>query len=315
PAPGEQAAGAEPDAPPARAAGKQAQRWRRLTWIGGIGSGGFLIAFISALSSYVSWAAWAGWLNDELAGVVALALCLLGSLGLLGAGLWNRRQQRLLEAYLRYIGDSQQVSLARMAAAFGTPVSKLCRNLRRLWRSGLLPQGYLDLAAGALIFGQGEPQEQPAPPPPQDAQSVLAQLRQVNDAIADPVMTAQISRIEEITGRILDYQRRNPDKADQLRSFLNYYLPTTLKILRSYAQLDAQGVEGENISAAKARIEGMMDKVVEGFEAQLDRLFQDSAMDITADGAVREKMLEQDGLSANGQGFPLTPGRKSRFFP
>ncbi|MCD7927642.1 MAG: hypothetical protein LUF80_02095, partial [Oscillospiraceae bacterium] len=67
----------------------------------------------------------------------------------------------------------------------------------------------------------------------------------------------------------------------------------------------AQGVEGENISAAKGRIEGMMDKVVEGFEAQLDRLFQDSAMDIAADVAVLEKMLEQDGLSSNGQGFPL----------
>ena len=60
---------------------------------------------------------------------------------------------------------------------------------------------------------------------------------------------------------------------------MNYYLPTTLKILKAYARMEEQGIEGENIRSAKARIEGMMDKVVDGFEAQLDKLFQDDAMD------------------------------------
>ena len=80
---------------------------------------------------------------------------------------------------------------------------------------------------------------------------------------------------------------------------MNYYLPTTLKILRSYARLEAQGVEGENITAAKARIEGMMDQVVEGFEKQLDKLFSSDAMDIAADVQVLENMLKKDGLSGD----------------
>ncbi|MCD8376100.1 MAG: 5-bromo-4-chloroindolyl phosphate hydrolysis family protein [Oscillospiraceae bacterium] len=295
------AASAKPATPPA---GQSRRDWRWMVWAGGILSGIFLIAFVSALTDYISWAAWAGWLNDEFSGVITLALFLLASLTLLGAGLRKRRWQRQL-AYLRYIGDNRQVSLAQMAAAFGTPVNRLCRDIRRLWKAGLLPQGYLDMAAGTLVLGRREPPKEPDPPPPQDEQSVLTQIRRVNDAIADSVMSAKISRIEEITGRILDYQRQNPDKAGQLRSFLNYYLPTTLKILQAYAQLEAQGVEGENISAAKGRIEGMMDKVVEGFEAQLDRLFQDSAMDIAADVAVLEKMLEKDGLSSSGQNLTL----------
>ena len=82
-----------------------------------------------------------------------------------------------------------------------------------------------------------------------------------------------------------------------MRQFLNYYLPTTLKILQAYAQLEAQWVEGENIAAAMGRIEGMMDKVVEGFEKQLDLLFQGDAMDITTDVEVLERMLAKDGLS------------------
>ena len=56
-------------------------------------------------------------------------------------------------------------------------------------------------------------------------------------------------------------------------------------------------MEGENIRAAKARIEGMMDKVVEGFEKQLDRLFEVDTMDVTADVEVLERMLEKDGLA------------------
>lgn len=71
-------------------------------------------------------------------------------------------------------------------------------------------------------------------------------------------------------------------------------------ILRAYARMEEQGVEGENIRSAKARIEGMMDKVVEGFEKQLDKLFQDDAMDIATDVQVLERMLEKDGLSGGG---------------
>lgn len=79
---------------------------------------------------------------------------------------------------------------------------------------------------------------------------------------------------------------------------MSYYLPTTLKILRAYGQLEDQEVSGENITAAMHRIEGMMDKVVEGFEKQLDQLFQTDAMDITTDVEVLERMLSKDGLSS-----------------
>ena len=66
---------------------------------------------------------------------------------------------------------------------------------------------------------------------------------------------------------------------------------------RPYGQLEDQEISGENIAAAMERIEGMMDKVVDGFEKQLDLLFQGDAMDITADVEVLERMLAKDGLS------------------
>ena len=225
----------------------------------------------------------------------------------------SRARDRYLN-YLAYIGANREISLAHMAASFDVPVQKLCKDLRKMLSEGILPTGYLDLAAGKLFLtemGYRAPEPQPEPEPEakpmteEQEDDILRQIRQVNDDIPDEVMSAKIDRIEEITGKILAYQKANPNKAGQLRSFLNYYLPTTLKILRAYAQLDAQGIEGENISAAKARIEGMMDQVVAGFEKQLDKLFQDDAMDINSDVQVLENMLKKDGLSGD-DGMTMT---------
>ena len=195
-------------------------------------------------------------------------------------------------------------------------VHKACDDLQEMLDTGILSTGYLDMSSGRLILNdEGLREEEPAPQPEEAAEekdtldindddAVLGEIRRVNDAIADEEMSRKIDRIGEITGKIFAYQKQNPGKAGQLRSFLGYYLPTTLKILNAYAQMEAQGIEGENIRSAKKRIEGMMDKVVEGFEKQLDKLFQNDAMDITTDVEVLERMLEKDGLSG-GQGLTL----------
>ena len=249
--------------------------------------------------------------------LIPILACLMfaaGGVSMLFSGIGkNRRSERYLN-YLAYIGANREVYLAPMAASFGVPVGKLCRDLRRMLAKGILPTGYLDLAEGKLFLTEmgyhaQVRREEPAEETPQQAAAreddILREIRQVNDEIPDEVMSAKIDRIEEITGKILRYQKEHPNKEGQLRTFLNYYLPTTLKILRAYAQLDAQGIEGQNISAAKKRIEDMMDQVVSGFEKQLDKLFQDDAMDITSDVEVLENMLKKDGLSDEG-GITMT---------
>ena len=249
--------------------------------------------------------------------LIPILACLMfaaGGVSMLFSGIGkNRRSERYLN-YLAYIGANREVDLAPMAASFGVPVGKLCRDLRRMLAKGILPTGYLDLAEGKLFLTEmgyhaQVRREEPAEETPQQAAAreddILREIRQVNDEIPDEVMSAKIDRIEEITSKILNYQKSHPNKEGQLRTFLNYYLPTTLKILRAYAQLDAQGIEGQNISAAKKRIEDMMDQVVSGFEKQLDKLFQDDAMDITSDVEVLENMLKKDGLSDEG-GITMT---------
>ena len=251
---------------------------------------------------------------DEMVPLLACLMFMAGGIALMVNGIGGRGRSERYVNYLAYIGANREVDLARMAAAFDVSVRKLCKDLRHMLAKGILPTGYLDLAEGKLYLTEmgyraPEPEKEPTEEEKeeQDAQredAILQEIRQVNDDIPDEEMSAKIDRIEEITGKILDYQKKHPNRQGQLRTFLNYYLPTTLKILRAYAQLEAQGIEGENISAAKARIESMMDQVVAGFEKQLDKLFQDDAMDIAADVEVLENMLKKDGLS-DGQGITL----------
>ena len=135
--------------------------------------------------------------------------------------------------------------------------------------------------------------------PGMDGFALLRQLREVNDAIPDPVMSAKISRLEEVSGRIFALAQKDPDKKAQLQKFMNYYLPTALKLLNTYASLSGQAVEGTNITEAKHSIERSMDLLVTAFENQLDKLFQADALDVNADIAALEGMLNLDGLTGS----------------
>ena len=241
-----------------------------------------------------------------------------GGLAMIWAGTQRTKKAKRFRKYLALIGKRESISITTLAQAMPVSVHKACDDLQDMLDSGVLEKGYLDMSTGRLILSDEGLQEEapPAPEPEEESEkeedtldmtdddAVLSAIRQLNDDIDDEMMSQKIDRIGEITGKIFAYQKQNPNRAGQLRSFLSYYLPTTLKILKAYARMEEQGVEGENIRSAKERIEGMMDKVVEGFEKQLDRLFQDDAMDIATDVQVLERMLEKDGLSG-GSGMTL----------
>ena len=125
----------------------------------------------------------------------------------------------------------------------------------------------------------------------------ISEMRRLNDAIADEKISAQIDHLEDVTGKIIDHVVEHPQKKSQITRFLNYYLPTTLKLLNAYDRMDAAGISGVNIDGTKGKIETMMDTVVAAFDKQLDALFGDVALDISTDITVMENLLAQEGLS------------------
>lgn len=146
------------------------------------------------------------------------------------------------------------------------------------------------------------PEEKPSTGDPkldaliEEKDRALGEMRRLNDAIPDEDVSQQIDELEETTAKIIDHVVAHPEKLSQIRRFMNYYLPTTLKILNAYDRMGAVGVSGENIDGTMDRIETMMDTIVAAFHKQLDALFHNEAMDISSDITVMENLLAQEGL-------------------
>ncbi len=246
----------------------------------------------------------------------ALMFTCLG-LALAAWGHFKSKQAKRFRKLRNLIGRQKVVDIHAIAEAFPCSYEKACEMLQDMAYEGHLGKtAYVNAAAGQLVLtGEGvqarkRAEKEAAVKRAEEELSILREIRQVNDAIPDPELSRKIDRIEEITGHILEYQKKHPEKTGELHTFLNYYLPTTLKILNSYAELERQGVEGENISATKERIEEMMDMVVEGFETQLDKLFRDEMLDIASDIAVMERMMDRDGLTDHDMVMPKAPDKE-----
>ena len=130
-----------------------------------------------------------------------------------------------------------------------------------------------------------------------DGKKAIAEMKRLDDSIADPTISAQIVRLQELSGRIFAQVEANPEKLPQIRRFMNYYLPTTLKILNAYDRMGEQGVSGENISSTMQKVETMKSTIVTAFERQLDSLFGSEAMDISSDMVVLENLMAREGLT------------------
>ena len=144
----------------------------------------------------------------------------------------------------------------------------------------------------------------------------LRDISAVAAKIENPEVRAKADKLGGTCQRIFDYVRQNPKSADWLRKFMNSSLPTLQKLLTTYELMEEQGVEGENITASKARISQMLDTMDLAFLKQLDALFGDTALDIDTDITVMEGMLAGEGLTDEGkmpQAEPVAPMQEETF--
>ena len=232
---------------------------------------------------------------------------LAGGLSLLiGGGVMNRRMRRYAK-YLACAGERDAIPLAHLMEAADVGESKAERDLEAMVEKGMWgPTAYLDRGNDMLFRSQdaanayfaakrtAAPVNVMAQPQAEGYEGMLQAIRRANQRIDDPVLSAKIDRLEAVTGQIFKVIQEQPAKKDKAGTFLNYYLPTTQKLLDSYADFEEAGVSGQNLTQAKSRIEETMDNIIAGFEHQLDDLYRDAAMDIDSDIRVMETMLKRD---------------------
>jgi len=281
---------------------------RILKWAGGF----FAFCGIVTIGEPVGAMFWSSdwaylWLEDF---IMALTFLLGG-----GAMLWSGvEMDRALKRYAKYLsvmGDRDTVTVYELASTLGYSERRVERDLQKMIDRGYFGgRAYLNVEMGRL-FRSGTAYEElkrrqeeaekaaaAAKRTPEETEvgyaGILRKIRLANDRIADVELSAKIDRLEDITSRIFRAVEKEPKKRASIDTFLNFYLPTTQKLLDSYAEFEAAGVEGENLRQAKQRIESTMDSIIRGFEHQLDQLYKADAMDVDSDIRVMETMLKRD---------------------
>jgi len=132
-----------------------------------------------------------------------------------------------------------------------------------------------------------------------DGALAVEEMKRLDENIDDEKISQAIRELEQTSQAIFQQVREAPEKLPQIRKFMDYYLPTTLKLLNAYDRMSSVGVGGENIDGTKERVEAIMDTIVAAFDKQLDGLFGAEALDVSADITVLETMLAREGLAGD----------------
>ena len=232
--------------------------------------------------------------------------------------------------YVSVLRDREFCDIKEIASATGRDVRKVLKDVKKMITKGWFCQGHLDEKESCLMVSehawnqytalmedmkQRKAEEQAAQKKIREEYDRLSpevqkivqagdeyvkRIKAANDAIPGEVISAKISRMELLVDRIFDRVEQNPDSVNDMRRMMDYYLPTTMKLLEAYEELDAQPVQGENIISSKKEIEDTIDTLNIAFEKLLDSLFQDTAWDVSSDISVLHTMLAQEGLTEDG---------------
>lgn len=120
-------------------------------------------------------------------------------------------------------------------------------------------------------------------------------IREANDDIPGEVISEKLDRLEQVVRRIFESVKKHPEQKKEMDKFMDYYMPTTLKLVNAYREFDALEVKGENITNAMQEIVNTLDTISRAFEKLLDDLFQDAAFDVSTDISVLQMMLAREG--------------------
>lgn len=259
-------------------------------------------------------------------------ILLAGGMLLLSSGIRSVRQVWHFRRYLQVLDGKTQCELERLARAVGKKPKFVRKELKGMIDSGMFLEGHLDEEENNLITSNesytyyleakqkqaiarqqaaADEQKQQAA---QEQKKRSAQLQEVldkgnafiseiracNDAIPGEEISDKISRMEMLVRTIFDRAEDHPEIVPELKKLMNYYLPMTVKLLKAYAEMDAQPIQGENIRASKQEIEQTLDTLNAAFEKLLNSIFKSTALDVSSDITVLNTLLAQEGLTDDG---------------
>ena len=210
-------------------------------------------------------------------------------------GSWSNEENPIQSTYLVKVKDIEKM-------------------MKKVW----FPQCYLDDQKTSLMLGdqmyqqyrqameskqQRETLEKQCRQNPDSLEAVIAegrkcirQIRSANDLLPEEEISEKLDRLETVIIKIFSYVEQHPEKLSEIRRFMNYYLPTTIKLVKAYCDFEQQPVQVQSIVTAKKEIDDTLTVISTAFETLLDSLYQDDALDISTDISALKTILTQEGL-------------------
>ncbi len=275
-----------------------------------------------------------GFQPEYLAVSIPCGVLSAGGLGLMKYGIGLCGMQNRFKRLVQGIGNREYCDVKELAAMTGRTEAKTIKDLQRMSLKGWFLQPHFDESRKCFITSDRMYQEYmrlngqrkevaarleaerneevkreedmcsrlspEARKVIEAGDSFIKRIRACNDAIAGQEISAKISHMEMLVDGIFDRVEQNPESIADVRKLMDYYLPTTIKLLEAYRDLDSQPIEGENIRASKQEIEATLDTLNHAFEKILDDLFHRTAWDVSSDISVLNTMLAREGLTDDG---------------
>ncbi len=280
--------------------------------------------------------------SGSLSGFLVCALFALPFALLIKKGQDEKKLAKAFNKYGRILGNAEYFAVSDLAMAAGERSDNVLKNLKKMMDKDFLPTARFDRTESTMMLSERAfAQYMRAEKARQDRERAQAQnmanqqrfqaestanvadnkvraiinegnayletIRKINDAIPGDEMSEKLYQLENIMRKIFKQVEKEPECADELKKFMNYYLPTTTKLLNAYVDLDKQPEVGDNIIKTKKEIEDAVDVINDAFESLLDSLFEDMAWDISSDISVMKTMMAQDGLTTDALFSAPTP--------
>lgn len=291
---------------------------------GGMGTG--IMAILSAVFLGLGIGLGGGWMITFF----ILALLLLFFIGMLQVGCEQKVRLKRAKKYLELSGHNHYIDLENLALHMGKTKKFILKDVKKMLRLGFFPEGHLDTQETCLMLDdkiyreyldlekqrriqerEQKAQELKKAAEPEktvsntgeldemiaEGQEYIIKLRNMNDNIPGEEISAKLFRLENLLKEIFEGLKVHPEQMPQMRKFMNYYLPTTLKLVAAYEEFDDLSSQGEEILEAKAEIEKTLDSINSAFEELLNRMFRETAFDVTTDAQVLQTMLAKEGLT------------------
>ncbi len=229
------------------------------------------------------------------------------------------------ERYIAGLGGKTYADVKALAAAAGKSEGYTVKDLKKFIKKGWFRQGHLDNTEKCLITSDDMFQQYIAAEKQQEivqksreeedremsklsseAKEMLAagdeyikQIHECNDEIPGEEMSGKISHTENSVRNIFNRAKEHPEAIGDLRRMMSYYLPTTVKLLKAYADMDRQEIKGDNIEKSKKEIEDTIDTLNAAFDKLFDSMFEDTSLDVSTDATVMKNLLAQEGLTGH----------------